>query len=739
MVRLQLLGNFQLEHNGRTIYTGRRKCQALLAYLAMSGRRQSREFLASLLWPDTDASKGAAYLRNALWVLNRTALKPFLNLENNYVTLKPGPELVIDASHFLSCISAAVISPNQGPGLHPECLQHLETAVSIYCGPFLNGFALQDSPEFEHWQYLEAENLQQEYIRVLNRITDHYQYTSQWEMVLRTAQKMISADPLDEAAHRRMISAYAQLDQKASAASQFELCQKLLRDELGMDPEPETIELMEQIRAGKFPRTRPAAAPGAVNIPVFSTPFIGRQNLLNRIEELLTTAPCRLLTITGMGGSGKTRLAHQSVKRLLPHFIDGIVWVSLAPVTADNMILPAILTAADIHASNRFISTTNRSNAAIDRLASYLSVKNMLLVLDNTEHLKQAPAVAASILNSAPGVKILVTSRQRLNLQSEWVLEVNGLSYPDGNDMSDFQNWDAVKLFLLAAERASGTASFLGSYVQDIMTICRILKGFPLALELAAVWTKVISYEDIVREIQTNLDFLSTPLKDVPERHKSLRAVFNHSWHLLSETEQSSFRQISIFQGGFGRHAAREIAGASITSLAALVDKSILIRTAQDRFEMHELLRQYAQEMLSNRPDEMTAIQTRHAKHYLKLVNFLETSLKDSRQKSAISAIQDDIQNIRTAWICAANTRNYPAIRQAMLSLFLYYDIRSHFQEGVEDVQPVGSGDPGPGSCSRRGGNRCRPKTNHHGFHRCRTSLVSPLYGPCIRPVPLDQ
>jgi predicted ATPase len=323
------------------------------------------------------------------------------------------------------------------------------------------------------------------------------------------------------------------------------------------------------------------------NLPAQRTSFIGRADEIADLTALLDDPECSLLTLVGPGGIGKTRLAIEVARQKIDDFRDGVYFVPLAPVADVENVPLAVLESL----SYQF---QQGSHGARQDVLSLLSEKHLLLVMDNFEHLLDGAGLITDILNTAPAVKILVTSREALNLQEEWVRTLTGVSYPTDGSLDRLEDYCAVQLFLDRARRMRGHFS-IEADPANIARICALTEGMPLALELAAGWLNTLTPADIVTEIEHNLDILSTRSRDVAERHRSMRAVFCHSWCLLSPEEKTVFQRLSLFRGGFTREAAAEVASASLDVLAALVAKSLLTLSATGRYTIHELLRQYAE------------------------------------------------------------------------------------------------------------------------------------------------
>ncbi|MCB0180454.1 MAG: AAA family ATPase, partial [Anaerolineae bacterium] len=305
------------------------------------------------------------------------------------------------------------------------------------------------------------------------------------------------------------------------------------------------------------------------NLPRQPTSFIGRRTEITRLRERLTDPDCRLLTVVGPGGIGKTRLAIEAAAAVTPNFAHGVYFAPLQGIYSGDYLVSAIAEAVNFSLSGHL--------EPLAQVLNYLSDKMMLLLLDNFEQLvaQGGPAIVMELLAAAPQIKLMVTSREVINLREEWLYPVRGLpvpptDQPDGSDADD-----AVQLFVARARQVQPDFS-ADDEREAVLQICRLVEGIPLAVELAASWTKTLSCPAIAAEIQRSLDFLVTPLRNVSDRHRSMAAVFDTSWQLLSENEQHVFKRLSVFRGGFQRAAAEPVAGATLATLAALVDKSLL-------------------------------------------------------------------------------------------------------------------------------------------------------------------
>jgi predicted ATPase/DNA-binding SARP family transcriptional activator len=696
---LRLLGYPEAEMDGLPIRLARRKALALLAYLGLSPTGAGRDVLAALLWPGYDQEQATTYLRQALWELNKALGKGVLSAEGQIVLLAPEVDLWVDVLRFEEALSRWKAQRAEGSS---QALRSLEEAAALYRGDFLAGFTLRDSSTFDDWQLSQSEALRRRLGEALASLADGYTAQGDLDMAIASVQRWLAIDPLDEAGHRELMRLYAWAGQRSAALRQYETCTSQLDKELGAVPEAATMELYEQIRSGAIrPRGKPAVLasplPGGPAISrrpetrsiVPPTPFVGRETELAQLGRILSDPECRLLTLMGPGGIGKTRLAMQFADTQMAAYAHGVVLVPLATRSSGEQLVGAIAEALHLSFRQqpdvRFVLEQEQA-----QLSDYLRNRAILLVLDNMEHLTGAAVLLSDILAEAPGVKLLVTSRERLALPEEWVMEVQGLSsYSVSCPGERGAASSAAQLFVKCAQRARADLPWEDADWPAIAHICQLVEGAPLAIELAAAWVGVLSCREIAAELERDLDLLVSRRRGTPERHASLRAAFEHSWRLLSEAERSAFSQLSVFQGGFMRSAAAQVARASLEMLSALADKSLLRRDAKGRYSIHHVLRQYAAEALERTPPARAGTLDRHRAYYLDLLETMGQRLMGPGQQEALEYLKVEAGNLRLALQTAVEGHDWERLRQVLAFWILFLEMRGSRGEAWEALQPV--------------------------------------------------
>jgi predicted ATPase/DNA-binding SARP family transcriptional activator len=649
---LSLLGPIEAMWAGQRLSFATSPARALLAYLAInSDRTHMRETLAAMFWPDHTQASAYTNLRQTLARIrksfpNSTDVDSFLVVTSQTLRFLPAA-VNLDVAHFEALLAECSAHPHTDIAGCPACQERLEQAAALYRGELLHGLFLEASQPFEEWLRFKREVLHRQALDVFQMLIQVAGVAGDYVQMRVYAARELALEPWREEAHRHMMRALALQGDRIAALAQYETCRQVLDQELGIEPDVQTRVLYERIQAGNLAPVARAPTPQH-NLPAALTPFIGRDAELAELTALMPDL--RLLSLTGLGGMGKTRLALELARAQLQTFADGVFLVSLAPLTAASAIVPAIAGALGITVHG---GDPHHGGDSRHALLQTLSPKHLLLVLDNFEHVLDGVDIVLDILQAAPHVKIIVTSRERLGVHAEHPYVLQGLPYTLHAPLADVADAAAVRLFVQSAERVQPHFVLHAANLSAVLRICELVQGMPLGLELAAAWTETLPLDLIAEEIEQSIDFLAAEWRDVPDRQRSMRAVFDWSWALLNDTERQVFKQLSVFRGGFTRQAASAVCGASLHVLTNLIRKALLrmnvAHGSTGRYEMHELLRQFAAEQLSADLDERTAVEARHSAFYLALAEAAAPNFSSADQGEWLDRIERDHDNIRLA------------------------------------------------------------------------------------------
>jgi predicted ATPase/DNA-binding SARP family transcriptional activator len=687
-VELRLFGDLSIQQDSVPLLALKsKKGQALLCYLAVTGQTYTRSTLAGLFWPEMPETNALLNLRKALH-LHKQHLAPFLLISRHTIAFNRAAPAWLDVTEFEATTAG-----------QPD-MTHLQAAVDLYRGDFLHDFYLPDCAAFEEWAAARRAKYQRLALAALTRLTDHYLSQAAYEAAEQYARRQLELDSLRESAHRQLMAVLARSGRRSAALVQYEACCRILAEALDVAPDPATVTLAEQIRQNRLDQPSPDTnelLPGtglsarehqqqspAYNLPTPAIPFIGRESELAVLSQYLADPAIRLVTILGPGGVGKTRLALATAERQLydqqpSSFPHGVYFVPLASVATADLLLPAIAETIGFH--------FYEGDEPKAQLLRYLRPKKLLLVLDNFEHLQDGVELVAEIRQTAPAVRLLVTSRERLNLQAEHLFHIGGLTLPrtdaagEDNSSVDLSSYSAIQLFCQSARQAQPDFALAAGNRADVLAICRLVQGMPLGIVLATTWLALLTPPEIVAEMGRDLDFLATEMADVPVRQRSLRAAFNHSWRLLNRREQAVFARLSIFRGGFSRDAAQAVSGASLHDLQTLVNKSLVYRSPAGRYEVHELLRQFAAEQLDRVLEDCRSAHDRHSAYYCAFLQERSEAWYTARQLETLAAVTQEADNIRQAWQWALGQGEWSRLLPALDSWQWYHQWRLRIAE----------------------------------------------------------
>lgn len=666
---VQLLGSAKAYLGERRLPFVPDKRYQLLAYLAYYADWVSRERLAFLFWPDSDSFHAKQNLRGLLKRVH--GLEWLVGLEADTHQLRWSVET--DTAAFRQAVEET----------------RLEEALSLYRGPLLKGLETDEAPEFAHWLELEREQLQAKWRESLLKRAKVLRNAERYTEASHLLSRLLESDELDEEALRIYMQTCVCANKKEGALRAYQRFAKRLKEDLELEPTSATEQLKESIEAasdGLLPFVAPAfqpdsgtvspAAPSALKAsppPTPATSFVGRDVEKAEIAHLLAEPDCRLLTLLGGGGVGKTRLAWQTALELTENYTNGTRFVALDSLSSHELLVGSLAASLGLQQDQENL---------MSKIVRHLERNHTLLVFDNFEHLLEGAGLLPELLQHCPDLNLLVTSRERLDLEEEWVLPVEGLAYPKQLvSLEQAFSYDAVQLFVQRAQRVLPRFDLSEDNLPHVLRLCSLVRGFPLGLELTAVWVRALPLAEIAQEVEKNLDFLSSDSRNIPERHRSVRAVFDHSWRLLSAGEQAALRKLAVFRGGFTREAATVVVGAPVAMLAALVDKSLLRVSGTGRFERHPLLLQYTQEKLAEQPEEQD-FHRRHAGYFLALAQSAEPHLIHERQLVYLENLEAELGNLQAAFDWLLDKRETERALRLASSLGAFFFAKGHLQEG---------------------------------------------------------
>jgi predicted ATPase/DNA-binding SARP family transcriptional activator/Tfp pilus assembly protein PilF len=662
---------------------------ALLSWLCIEGGLHRRDTLLALFWPESEESRARHSLNQALYTLRRSlGAEAIVGRGADEVGVEPR-RLWCDAAAFADALAEG----------RPA------DALALYRDDLLKGFFLDDAPEFERWLASARLRLRASAAEAAWQMARGEEEANNSAGVAYWARRAVAYAPDDEARFREVLKALARTGQPGLACREFDAFATRLRDEYDLEPEPTTQALVAEMRTQlQTTSLLPSLAEGRPSsyVPVQPTtgelgganlrdaagedmtlpsppvttgvliPFVGREAELRRLSDLLADPAVRLITIAGPPGAGKTRLALHAASMAGDSFPDGVVFVPLVALDESARVLSEVVAALSLRPDDA---------PAERQLLSHLRDRRVLLLLDNMDHLLAGATALAELLGASPGTKMLVTSREALNVRGEWLLPLAGMHVETDPASESFASSESVRLFVEAAHRTQPDFALGPGERRWLAELLQLVEGLPLGIELAASWTRALELPQIVEELRSSRLALANPMRDAPGRHASLEAALAYSWQTLSPDQAEALNALSVFRGGFTRDAAQEVAGASLVMVRAFLDKSLLQRLDGGRYGMLEVIREYAARRLAGNSMAAAAARDRHRDHFARLLRHRDCGL--TADNGVAAEMEADIHNLRGAWDRAAETAAVTVLEAMSEPLFVLFDRRGDYEDAA--------------------------------------------------------
>ncbi|MEM7118030.1 MAG: tetratricopeptide repeat protein [Chloroflexota bacterium] len=664
-INVRLLGTCTVTFRDEPLQFRTDKIKGLFAYLLLHPAAPvRREKLATLLWPHGSDRVARKNLRDALFHLRKTLDRcdPALSQHCLIATRKT---VTMHMAGRFDVDTVALAVPDPTADLAP-----------LIGGELLAGFYLEDAEPFMEWLLLERSRWHDLSVRLLSQWAEQHLQQKEAELAQPLAQKQLGLEPWNEAAHRQALSAYGLARDWAGVAQQYKRCEDVLQAEFGIDPSSATKtlyqELLKQQRALLTPKH---------NLPTALSPFVGRKRELIRINSAIEHRDYRLFTLTGIGGSGKTRLALEVGQQQLGHFPDGVWFVPLASADHVEDVLPAIASAIELQLVPGM--------PLPEQLYADLADKTALLILDNLEQLPEEIAdVVLALLNETKQLVVVTTTRSRLNLRAENIFPIEGLAFPEADETADLDQFEAIKLFAGQAARVRFDALEREDY-GTIGDICRLLVGSPLAIELAAAQTQTYAVSEIAATLRDSVATLATTMRDVPPRQRSMRAVFDYSWRLLNEAQQRGLARLALFRQPFLAEAARAVAQISRRDLAVLTKSSWLRVGENGRYLFHELLREFGLARLQQQPAWLETTQQTYLAYHLHLLRDQKAALNHDLSGETLLQLRLCRADLAQAWHLGVARGAFAKLNESVAALGRFYKNSGLLLEGTQLLQDI--------------------------------------------------
>lgn len=656
MLEIKALGNLVITKDGKPLDSpGSLRAQVMLTYLALEGATHNRNTLAAMFWPDSSDQKALSSLRVLLTEL-RKGVGEYLKIDRINISINPDSQIyldVFDVGRYLK----------QGK---------VDQALELYRGDLLTGVYIPGSIEFENWRRWENERIRISITEQIEDIIKNKICLGLYHEAEEFSRRLLKIDPINEIANQYYSFSLAMTGHRSPAVKHIQTYRKILKETLGIEPSREFNEIQEWISTGDLEPLE-SKIKTRHNLPAPQTSFLGRENELVQLSELVTNPECRLISLIGMGGIGKTRLSVQCIRENLHHFPDGAFFIPLELVTSGEGIFQAIAEAMDF----KFDSMVSLINPQTQLLDVIRDLKIMVL-LDGFEHLTKSGNLVSTLLNNAPNLRILVTSRHKLNIPGEWVHILEGMTITETHSDPDKDLPEALELFLHRSEQNNPDLVTRKDLI-SASRICELVEGLPLGIELAAGWTSVLSYSEIANELSTTFEFLDGQSK-TGDKHQNIKAVLTSSWNLLEQSQQIIMAKLSVFQGGFSRQAAKQIAGATLTNLSTLLDKSMLRKNQQGKFEMHAVVHEFCKEIILESPQEFLTIRQKHFQYYAEYLSSRVPDMYTLSESCTHLEIKNELSNLQAAVEFAVTHLDQIRNQKIIKDLFSYYIIHGWYE-----------------------------------------------------------